>query len=92
MQLTETGVAIEILTWMWQVLYTEHEGTLTNVPTTPTDTTSGLTESDKRTRKNLTFACALQIWGDDQWLALCHRVAETDNPESTHCLEDNETG
>ena len=53
MQLTETGAAIEILTWMWQVLYTEHQRTLTNVPTTPTDTTSGLTETDKRTRQTL---------------------------------------
>ena len=53
MQLTETSVAIEILTWMWQVLYTEHQRTLTNLPTTPTDTTSGLTETDKRTRQTL---------------------------------------
>ena len=53
MQLTETSVAIEILTWMWQVLYTEHQRTLTNLPTTPTDTTSRLTETDKRTRQTL---------------------------------------
>ena len=91
MQLTETSVAIEILTWMWQVLHTEHQRTLTNVPTTPTDTTSGLTETDKRTRQTLHLCVLYKSGCDDQWLALCHRVAESDNPESRRCLEDNES-
>ena len=77
MQLTETGAAIEILTWMWQVLYTEHQRTLTNVPTTPTDTTSGLTETDKRTRQTL-HLCVLYKSG---WMISGSRCAiESLNP------------
>lgn len=53
MQLTKTGVAIEILAWMLLASYTWHQRNLTNVPTTPLETSSGLLETDPRTRQTL---------------------------------------